>query len=205
MRASLPLQTTPAIEEPFQTIITEFLAGLVTALPKLLSGIVFLTLAYLLIRVLRSGLRSFLGRLYSDDQDLIVDLIVTVVTLFLWFGAGLTLLDIVGMEDIAASLGTATGFIALGIAFALKEMIADTVAGVYLLRDPDFNEGDHVTTASVTGIIVGIDLRKTRIRTDEGDLIVVANRDVEKKWIKEAATTAKEPIASDTAPEQKDK
>jgi len=107
---------------------------------------------------------------------------------FLWFGAGLTLFKIVGMDDVAASLGTATGFVALGIAFALKEMIADTVAGVYLLQDADFNEGDLVTTASVTGTVTGIDLRKTRIRSEEGDLIVVANRDVEKKWVQEAPT-----------------
>jgi len=66
-------------------------------------------------------------------------------------------------------------------------MIADTVAGVYLLQDADFNEGDRVTTASVTGTVVGIDLRKTRIREESGDLIVVANRDVEKKWVQKAA------------------
>jgi len=66
-------------------------------------------------------------------------------------------------------------------------MIADTVAGVYLLQDADFNEGDRVTTASVTGTVVGIDLRKTRIREESGDLIVVANQDVEKKWVQEAA------------------
>jgi len=125
---------------------------------------------------------------YPPEQKLIVDLSVAIANVFLWFGAGLALLKIVGMEDIAASLGTATGFIGLGIAFALKEMIADTVAGVYLLRDPDFNEGDLVTTASVTGTIVGIDLRKTRIRSEEGDLTVVANRDVEKKWVQEAVT-----------------
>lgn len=192
------LQTTPApVESPVRTAINEFLAGIVSALPKLAAGVVFLSLAYVSIRVLRSVLRSFLDRVYPTDEDLIVDLIVTVVTLFLWFGVGLTLLKIVGMEDIAASLGTATGFIALGVAFALKEMIADTVAGVYLLQDSDFNEGDYVTAASVTGTIVGIDLRKTRIRADDGDLIVVANSDVEKKWVQEAATEGDAPIAPD--------
>jgi small-conductance mechanosensitive channel len=202
MGAYMLLQTaSAAAESPFQTVITEFLSDIVIALPKLLSGIVFITLAYLLIRLVRSGLRPFLGRLYSNDQELIVDLVVTVVTLFLWFGAGLTLLDIVGLEDIAASLGTATGFIALGIAFALKEMIADTVAGVYLLRDPDFNEGDYITTASVTGTITGIDLRKTRIRAEDGDLIVVANRDVEKKWTQEAVTMDDDSVSSDAASE----
>jgi len=39
---------------------------------------------------------------------------------------------------------------------------------VYLLRDPDFNPGDRVTTEAVTGTVV------------------LANRDVEKRWTKEA-------------------
>ena len=183
------LATTPAVEDPtFQTVISEFFRGIVSALPQLLSGLVFLMVAYTAIRLVRYVLRSALTRVYPPEQKLIVDLSVAIANVFLWFGAGLALLKIVGMEDIAASLGTATGFIGLGIAFALKEMIADTVAGVYLLRDPDFNEGDLVTTASVTGTIVGIDLRKTRIRSEEGDLTVVANRDVEKKWVQEAVT-----------------
>ena len=170
-----------------ERVIRPFITDIVTALPRLLSGLVFLTLAYLAIRFVRRVLRSALGRLYADEQELIVDLGVTVVSVVLWFGAALALLKIVGMPDVAASLGTATGFVALGVAFALKEMLADTVAGVYLLQDADFNEGDRVTTASVTGTVVGIDLRKTRIRGDDGDLIVVANRDVEKKWVQEAA------------------
>lgn len=98
------------------------------------------------------------------------------------FGAVLVLLKILGMGEVAAGLGTATGFVALGVAFALKEMIADTVAGVYLLRDPDFNIGDAVETAAVTGTIVRIGLRKTRIREETDNLVVVSNRDVEKRW-----------------------
>ncbi len=171
-----------------QAVIGEFLQGIVETIPRLLSGLTFLILAYIAIRIVTSVLRSALTRVYAADQTPIVHLTVTVVSIFLWFGAGLALLKIVGMEDIAASLGTATGFIGLGIAFAIKEMIADTVAGVYLLRDPDFNEGDVVTTASVTGTVTGIDLRKTRIQTDDGDLIVVANREVEKRWTNERAT-----------------
>jgi small-conductance mechanosensitive channel len=126
--------------------------------------------------------RRVLSGVYPESQRLVVDLVVAVVGVFLWFGAALALFKIVGLGDVAASLGTASGFVGLGVAFALKEMIADTVAGVYLLRDPDFNEGDVVESASVTGEIVSIDLRKTRLRAEDGDLVVVANRDVEKKW-----------------------
>lgn len=168
-----------------ETVLAEFVAGVVGALPRLLSGLVFLTLAYLAIRAARTALRSVLGRLYGDGREAIVDLGVTVVGLFLWFGAGLALLKIVGMAEVAASVGTASGFVGLGVAFALKEMIADTVAGVYLLRDRHFEEGDRVDTASVTGTVESIDLRKTRIRAEDGDLVVLANRDVEKKWTRQ--------------------
>ena len=173
-----------------ESVVSDFIAGIATTVPRLLAGLVFLTLAYLTIKLIVLASRTVFERLYPANQKLIVDLLTTVVGLFLWFGTGLALLKIVGMGDIAASLGTATGFIALGIAFALKEMLADTVAGVYLLQDPDFNEGDVVTTASVSGTITGIGLRKTRLRTDDGDLVVLANRDVEAKWVRESATAA---------------
>ncbi|WP_227132277.1 mechanosensitive ion channel family protein [Halorubellus salinus] len=165
-----------------EAVIREFVTGILTAIPKVALGVLFLAIAYVVIKVVVAVVRSFLERVYPESQQLVVDLWVALVGVFLWFGAALALLNVVGLGDVAASLGTASGFVGLGVAYALKEMIADTVAGVYLLRDPDFNEGDVVESASVTGEIVDIDLRKTRLRAEDGDLVVVANRDVEKKW-----------------------
>jgi small-conductance mechanosensitive channel len=172
-------------DEPVPSaIVSELIDNTIDALPNVLSGVLFLLLAYLLIKLVLRVVRSVLDRMHPEDETLIVDLSVTIVGLFLWFGAALALLKIVGLGDVAASLGTAGGFVGLGVAFALKEMIADTVAGVYLLRDPDFEIGDTVETAAVTGTVTEIDLRKTRIRADDGTLVVLANRDVEKKWTK---------------------
>lgn len=163
-------------------ILNEFVAGIVDAVPAVTGGLVFLVVAYLVIRVTLAVVRRVLDRIYPAEDQLIVDLTIAIVGLFLWFGAALAFLKIVGLGDVAVSLGTAGGFVGLGVAFALKEMIADTVAGVYLLRDPDFEEGDPVDTASTVGRVERIGLRKTRLRTDDGSLVVVANRDVEKKW-----------------------
>ena len=179
------LQASVPFVDLVRAVFAELLRSVFEAAPRLLSGVLFLGLAYLGIRAVLAVLRRVLDRAYPAEQDMIVDLTVVVVGGLLWFGTLLVLLKLVGMGEIAASLGTATGFIALGVAFALKEMIADTVAGVYLLKDPDFNVGDEVETASVTGRIERIDLRKTRIREAEGHLVVVANRDVEKRWTQE--------------------
>ena len=168
-----------------EAVVREFVAGIVEAIPRVLLGVLFLVVAYALIKVVLLLVRSVLDGIYPEGQELVVDLGVAIVGVFLWFGAALAFFKIVGLGDVAASLGTASGFIGLGVAFALKEMIADTVAGVYLLRDPDFEPGMRVTTDSVTGTVKAIELRKSRIRTGEGDTVVIANRDVEKRWTRQ--------------------
>jgi len=166
--------------------ITEIGASVEAAIPRLVMGIVFGIVAYLAIRLVLTVLGAALRRYYSDRQQLVAQLGVTVVGIFLWFGAALAFLKIVGFGDIAASLGTAVGFIALGVSYALSEMIEDTVSGVYLLRDPDFEVGDRVAVDGTEGTVATIELRKSRFTLDNGDTVVLANRDVEAEWTKRA-------------------
>jgi small-conductance mechanosensitive channel len=175
--------------------ITDFVRSVAAAVPKLLSGLVFLALAYVTVRTVLSLVRGSIGGVYAGDRELVGDLIVTLAAVFLWFGVALTFLKIVGMGDIAASLGTAVGFVALGVSYALSEMIEDTVAGVYLLRDPDFNLGYRVEAKGVTGTVAAIELRKTRIDTDAGDRVVLANREIEGKWTYDGSDDEPAPTA----------
>ena len=165
--------------------ITELREALREAIPRLVVAIIFVSVAYVAIKVILAIFRRFLRRVYPAEQDLIAQLWVAIVSVFCWFGAALVLLNILGLGAIAASLGTATGFLALGVSYALSEMIEDAVAGVYLLRDPDFNPGDRITTQSMTGTVESIELRKSRFELDEGETAVLANRAVEARWTKE--------------------
>jgi len=165
--------------------LVEFVEAATAVIPRVLSGLVFLTLSYVAVRVALALVRRSVRRVYADDRELVGNLIVTVVAVFLWFAVALTFLKIVGMGDVAASLGTAVGFVALGVSYALSEMIEDTVAGVYLLRDPDFNSGYRIDAKGVTGTVAAIELRKTRIDTDDGDRVVLANREIESRWTHE--------------------
>lgn len=175
----------PPISQIVEVAITQFVDGVILAIPKLITGGVFLVLAYISVKVILTLVRTALDHAYPAEQALIADLGVTVTAVFLWFGIALVFLKIIGMGDIAASLGTATGFVALGVSYALSEMIEDTVAGVYLLRDPDFNIGDRIITDRTSGAIAAIELRKTRIDTDAGNRVVLANRDIEEHWTHE--------------------
>jgi hypothetical protein len=70
-----------------------------------------------------------------------------------------------------------------GVSYVSTGIIADAVAVIYLLRDPDFNQEDTITAGDLTGEIRTIDLRKTRFAVD-GDTVVRCNAEIEKRWTK---------------------
>jgi len=173
-------QTSGVVEETFAA----FVDSVTGALPDVLAGLVFLVLAAITVRVLVAVVRAVLKRTFAG-QPVYVQLGTTLASVALWFGVLLAFLSAVGLPDIAAALGTASGFLALGVSYALSGMLADAVAGLYLLRDPDFNPGDEVVAGDVSGTVTAIELRKTRFESD-GDTVVRANADVEKKWTKKS-------------------
>lgn len=147
---------------------------------RILTAIIFLIMASVVIGHSRKVLRKVSSKKFEEET--ILNLTETVAKGLLWFSAALVTLSILGFSEIAAALGTATGFVALGVSLALKNVLSDTVAGVYLAKDPDFNNGDKIEVDGVNGEITDVGLRKTRIKLEDGNLRVLNNTDAEKKW-----------------------
>ena len=147
---------------------------------RILTAIIFLILASVAIGHSGKVLRKVSSRKFEEET--ILNLTESIGRGLLWFSAALVTLSILGFSEIAAALGTATGFVALGVSLALKNVLSDTVAGVYLAKDPDFNNGDKIEVDGIKGEITDVGLRKTRIRLEDGNLRVLNNTDAEKKW-----------------------
>lgn len=183
----LSLQSAPS--GTLVSVITEALdklAGdIANALPRILAGIIFLLIAATAIKLIKHLLAFSLERAFPKEPKVYHQFIVAIVMIFLWFGVGLSFLSVIGLEQIAASLGSAAGFLALGVSYALSSVIADIVAGVYLLRDEDFMPGDLVDIGGTVGVVQSIELRKTRLTVnDDEDTMVRNNAEIEKKWTK---------------------
>jgi len=163
--------------------LVEFVDRLTDAIPTIITGLVFLVLAAVLVKLVLAVLRTVLTRTMRGESPVYRQFLTTIVAVFLWFGVGLSTLSVVGLDGIAASLGTAAGFVALGVSYATSDMIADAVAGVYLLRDPDFEAGDTVRVGDMEGVVESIELRKTRFAVGE-DTVVRGNADIEARWTK---------------------
>lgn len=166
-----------------ETTVDRFVADLLGVLPDIFAGIVFLVVAYVLIKIVMFIVNTSLKRVLTGEEPVYRQFVSTIIAVFLWFGVALSFLSIVGLDQIAGALGTATGFLALGVSYALSGMLADAVAGIYLLRDPDFMPGDTVDIGGTVGVVKSIELRKTRVTVGQ-DTVVRANAEIEKKWTK---------------------
>jgi small-conductance mechanosensitive channel len=180
MSTDLPLQSPAGL---VTEALNRFVADVTGALPDLLAGVVFLLLAGVGVKLIMVAVRTTLKRTVSGESPVYRQFVATVVAVFLWFAVGLSFLSIVGLAGIAAPLGTAAGFLALGVSYATSSMIADAVAGVYLLRDREFNPGDTVDIGGTVGVVQSIELRKTRLTVGD-DTVVRGNAEIEKKWTK---------------------
>ena len=73
---------------------------------------------------------------------------------------------------IATSIGTITAIV---IGFASQNVLGNLISGLYLAITRPFKIGDKVTVFGNTGIIFDIGLLYSRLRTDEGDIILAPN------------------------------
>ena len=91
-----------------------------------------------------------------------------------------------------AALG---GALALALGFAADDLLGNFVAGVFILRDKPFTVGDWIEWSEGEGRVEDIDLRVTRVRTFDNELVTVPNGDL-------ANDAVKNPVAYDTLRQQ---
>lgn len=77
----------------------------------------------------------------------------------------------------ATALGS-LGVLSIAAGFAFQDILSNLLAGILLIFRQPFVTGDQIAVADARGTVEGITIRETRIRTFQGHLVVVPNKDV---------------------------
>lgn len=67
------------------------------------------------------------------------------------------------------------GITSVAVGFAFKDILENFFAGILLLWQKPFRIGDEIRTNGFEGTVEDIDIRSTRIKTIDGELVVVPN------------------------------
>jgi moderate conductance mechanosensitive channel len=97
---------------------------------------------------------------------------------FIWCVTGVQVLERVGVP--VASLVAPAAVLGVALGFGAQQLVRDLLAGIFIILERQYGFGDLVHISAVgfegaTGTIEEVALRTTRLRTPNGELVVVPN------------------------------
>lgn len=163
--------------DPVMRAIEGILPQLPSILLGFLIGVVLVKLGTWLAEILVS-----MARLPKGLKSILVSLIHALF----WVSLIIVTLNSLHLGNIALIFSGSLAAVGLAIAAGASSLAADILAGIFLSQDKDFNVGDEVIAGEkpTQGIIESMDMRRTRIRSKDGQLHVIPNSIVERKeWV----------------------
>jgi small-conductance mechanosensitive channel len=85
---------------------------------------------------------------------------------------------VAGFGVILAAFATLAGALALAVGFAAQDLIANFVAGVFIIQDEPFAVGDWIEWNGNEGVVREIQLRVTKLDTFDNEMVTVPNSDL---------------------------
>ena len=152
--------------------------------PKLL---VILVLAFILVRLLGLITRKIValsektpahGAVRSQQVRTVIGVVRSVGVFLIVFVAGMTLLKDVFLINIEPLLASA-GIAGLAIGFGAQTLVKDVINGFFILIEDQFEVGDTIRAAGVTGAVEEITMRRTTLRDSDGTLHIVPNGSIQ--------------------------
>jgi len=141
---------------------------------KFILPIVYLILGFIAHGVIKFIIKKISNNKYVDKKKkTILSLIKNILKYVVYVFVILAILSVYGVDTtgIIASLGIA----GLVIGLALQDIIADFVAGIFILFDDQYTIGDIVEINGFKGEVIGFGLMSTKIKNSTGDVLILSN------------------------------
>ena len=150
----------------------EFVAEAERLLPNLLAALVVLVLTVPAARIIRRRVERALRR--ANAQRHVVVVVATLAS-YAAVAIGVVLALAVGGVNLGVLIGS-LGLATVALGFALQDIVSNFTAGIVLLLEHPFTEGDHIAIAEAEGEVEEIHIRATRLRAPDGQLVLVPNK-----------------------------
>jgi len=143
------------------------------------------------LHVVRVLMARVAGRPRRDGRGPVPQLVLALPRIIVILVLAWLLLGTVWGVDLSRAL-TALGVTSLVVSFALQDTLSGLASGFLLLSDQPFQPGDWISSGDTEGIVIDLNWRTTRIRTRNGDMVIVPNSQLAKVNI--LNYTAPEPV-----------
>jgi small conductance mechanosensitive channel len=167
---SSPQELLELVRDAAADLVREFVVRLPLILVAVLVLVVGLIMVAVVVRAVDRGFER--SRVEHAAQRLVGNLLRATLVLLVTLMA----LSIAGVQVGAVLAGL--GLAGLALAFALQNILENFVAGMLILIRKPFRRGDQIESHEFQGTVEDIDLRVTRIRDFDGQLVLIPNATV---------------------------
>ena len=138
--------------------------------------VVFLVLYLVGKSVAARTVRTALER--RGVEDTIVGLAVSTTVVVVTVAAVAVAATVAGAGVVLSAFAILGGALALAVGFAAQDLIANFVAGIFIIQDEPFEVGDWIEWDGNEGVVREIQLRVTKLDTFDNELVTVPNSDL---------------------------
>ncbi|MEM9835517.1 MAG: mechanosensitive ion channel family protein [Bacteroidota bacterium] len=163
--------------ENFTQQLTESILGYYQLFVNWLPRIALAVVVYLVLWYISRQLTKLAGKQFTErvDDQLLARFLTRLLRTFLAVLVFATILQVLGLGNIAAGLLTGAGIGAFVIGFAFKDIGENLLAGIMLAFHRPFSIGHVIEVDGVTGSVVALNLRNTQVKTFDGKDVFIPN------------------------------
>ena len=161
------------LPEPMREQLGGYATGFWALLPQLLASLVWLIVAWIVIKLIQTFLPRTLRR--ARMRRSLVDVVMMLLVVSMWLFAVLIAITIAFPTVTPGRAITALGIGGVAIGFAFKDVFENFLAGILLLIREPFQTDDYIECEGIEGQVEEITIRDTHIRQTDGQRVVAPN------------------------------
>ena len=162
------------IFEVFTKKLTNWINELIEKTPNIIIATVLFILGFYLSGVVKKLIVKLLEkRKVKLSARMMIGNIISIITVsaFLMFA-----LNVLSLDNMLKTVLAGAGVAGLAIGLALQGTLSNTFSGVALSFVKDLSIGDTIDSNGYTGVIQDINLRVVKLKTPDGNLVMIPNR-----------------------------
>lgn len=156
--------------------LSSWLHAIIKLLPNILLAAIILVIGFYIAGKLKTLAAKLITR-FSHNKTF-NNLLNSIIYIFLLGIVIFTVLTILKLDKAVTSILAGAGIIGLALAFAFQDIAANFISGVFISFRRPLHIGDIVKISNYMGKVEEINLRDTVLRTFQGQMVIIPNKDV---------------------------
>ena len=167
------------INQAFELIVDKlsvWVQEFILLLPNIALAAVIMVFGIMVSKFIRKYIRKIFKKVFHNEA--LINLFTSLVYVFL---LGVTLfvaLSVLQLDKAVTSILAGAGIIGLALAFAFQDIAANVMSGIVISIRRPLHIGDVVKIKDHMGVIVEINLRDSVIKTFQGQMVIIPNKDL---------------------------